>query len=510
MTTSATLDRERLAAVHRAERERFAAEHPRSRELFERGQGSLARRRADELDDPVGRRLPGVRARPHGRELRRRRRPRATSTSASATPARWPATRRPPTVAAVERRLRDPAGSPRCCRPRTRRGSARSSAAASACRCWQFALTATDANRLALRLAARSPAGRRSSSSTTATTAASTRRSSRSTTARAAPREGNVGAAGRPDRDDARRRVQRPRRRSSACSPTATSPACSIEPALTNIGIVLPERRLPRRRCASSRAPTGTLLVIDETHTLCAGPGGCTRACGPRARRRHDRQGDRRRDPDRRLRHERRASPSGSSTRSTAPTWSTSAASAARSRATRCRSPPSARRSRRCSPTRRSSGMIALCDRFAAGVAARSPTRGRAVVDRPARRPGRVPLRARAAAHGGASAAPRGRRARATSCTSSCSTAASCITPFHNMALMSPGDDRGRRRPAHRGVRRGGGRADRLSGAYEAPTSRSVSLARTRSANAEPFEHARVAPVEVDVHRRASPRVGDG
>ena len=31
------------------------------------------------------------------------------------------------------------------------------------------------------------------------------------------------------------------------------------------------------------------------------------------------------------------------------------------------------------------------------------------------------------------------------------------MTPFHNMALMSPGDDRGRRRPPHRGVRRGGG-----------------------------------------------------
>lgn len=52
--------------------------------------------------------------------------------------------------------------------------------------------------------------------------------------------------------------------------------ACVLmEPALTNIGIVLPEpgyleevRRLTRQ--------SGTLLVIDETHTICAGPGGCT------------------------------------------------------------------------------------------------------------------------------------------------------------------------------------------------------------------------------------------
>jgi glutamate-1-semialdehyde 2,1-aminomutase len=56
--------------------------------------------------------------------------------------------------------------------------------------------------------------------------------------------------------------------------------ACLLmEPALTNIGIVLPEdgyldgvREITRRH--------GVLLVIDETHTLCAGPGGCTRAWG--------------------------------------------------------------------------------------------------------------------------------------------------------------------------------------------------------------------------------------
>ncbi|MGZ8611858.1 MAG: transaminase, partial [Actinomycetota bacterium] len=56
--------------------------------------------------------------------------------------------------------------------------------------------------------------------------------------------------------------------------------ACVLaEPALTNIGIVLPEpgyhdalRELTRRH--------GTALVIDETHCICAGPGGATRAWG--------------------------------------------------------------------------------------------------------------------------------------------------------------------------------------------------------------------------------------
>ncbi len=51
------------------------------------------------------------------------------------------------------------------------------------------------------------------------------------------------------------------------------------EPALTNIGIVLPEPGfLDGLREICDR--TGTLLLIDETHTLSAGPGGCTLAWG--------------------------------------------------------------------------------------------------------------------------------------------------------------------------------------------------------------------------------------
>ena len=53
------------------------------------------------------------------------------------------------------------------------------------------------------------------------------------------------------------------------------------EPALTNIGIVLPEPGfLDGLREVCDR--TGTLLLIDETHTLSAGPGGCTQAWGLR------------------------------------------------------------------------------------------------------------------------------------------------------------------------------------------------------------------------------------
>jgi len=51
--------------------------------------------------------------------------------------------------------------------------------------------------------------------------------------------------------------------------------AVLAEPAMTNIGIVLPsEGWHDAVRAACDR--TGTILVIDETHTLCAGPGGMT------------------------------------------------------------------------------------------------------------------------------------------------------------------------------------------------------------------------------------------
>jgi glutamate-1-semialdehyde 2,1-aminomutase len=54
--------------------------------------------------------------------------------------------------------------------------------------------------------------------------------------------------------------------------------ACVLaEPALTNVGIVLPQPGFhDALRAACDR--TGTLLIADETHTISAGTGGCTRA----------------------------------------------------------------------------------------------------------------------------------------------------------------------------------------------------------------------------------------
>ncbi len=56
--------------------------------------------------------------------------------------------------------------------------------------------------------------------------------------------------------------------------------ACVLaEPVMTNVGIVLPDDGYHAALRALTRR-YGTLLIIDETHTLCAGPGGYTRAHG--------------------------------------------------------------------------------------------------------------------------------------------------------------------------------------------------------------------------------------
>ncbi|MGW3033575.1 transaminase [Streptomyces sp. NPDC001178] len=142
---------------------------------------------------------------------------------------------------------------------------------------WSFSLTATDANRWAIRLA-RAVTGRPKILVNSYSYHGSVDESLIvvGPDGRGAARPGNVGAP---------------------CDVTLTSrvaefndleqlerelahgdvAAVLMEPALTNIGIVLPEpgylegvRALTRRH--------GTLLINDETHTFSAGPGGCTAA----------------------------------------------------------------------------------------------------------------------------------------------------------------------------------------------------------------------------------------
>ena len=144
---------------------------------------------------------------------------------------------------------------------------------------WQFTLSATDANRFALRLC-RAVTGRPkvlvfdgcyhgTVDETFATLGAD---------GSVRVRAGNVG----PPVDPAAttKVVQWNDTAALEAALAAGDVACVLaEPALTNIGIVLPEPGFHEALRELTRA-TGTLLVLDETHTFSAGPGGYTAAHG--------------------------------------------------------------------------------------------------------------------------------------------------------------------------------------------------------------------------------------
>jgi glutamate-1-semialdehyde 2,1-aminomutase len=143
---------------------------------------------------------------------------------------------------------------------------------------WQFALTATDANRFAIRLA-RHVTGRRkilafnwcyhgTVDETFATLA----------DGRVVEREGNLGPP--VPLDETTRVVEWNDVPALERELAAGDVACVLtEPVLTNIGIVPPAPGFHDALRELTRAQ-GSLLVIDETHTLCTGPGGYTAATG--------------------------------------------------------------------------------------------------------------------------------------------------------------------------------------------------------------------------------------
>jgi glutamate-1-semialdehyde aminotransferase len=144
---------------------------------------------------------------------------------------------------------------------------------------WQFSLTATDANRFALRLC-REITGRPkilvfnhcyhgSVDETVATL---------DDAGGAAPRVGNIGPP--VPIAETTRVVEWNDAAALERELAHGDVACVLaEPALTNIGIVLAEDGFHAKLRELTRA-AGTLLIIDETHTLCCGPGGYTRAEG--------------------------------------------------------------------------------------------------------------------------------------------------------------------------------------------------------------------------------------
>jgi glutamate-1-semialdehyde 2,1-aminomutase len=140
---------------------------------------------------------------------------------------------------------------------------------------WQFALTATDANRFSIRLA-RQITGRPkimvfnwcyhgSVDETLITLENGTPK----------PRRGNIGPAVDPSTTTKVVEFNDVAALEQALRPGDV--ACVLaEPALTNVGIVLPDPGFHRQLRELTRKYR-TLLIIDETHTICAGPGGYTR-----------------------------------------------------------------------------------------------------------------------------------------------------------------------------------------------------------------------------------------
>jgi glutamate-1-semialdehyde 2,1-aminomutase len=139
---------------------------------------------------------------------------------------------------------------------------------------WQFTLTATDANRFSIRIAREITRRGKilvyhycyhgSVDETIATLE----------NGAVVPRRGNIGPPVSPG--ETTRVVEFNDLNALEDALKNHDVACILaEPAMTNVGIILPDegywkvaRELARRY--------GTLFISDETHTICAGPGGCT------------------------------------------------------------------------------------------------------------------------------------------------------------------------------------------------------------------------------------------
>jgi glutamate-1-semialdehyde 2,1-aminomutase len=139
---------------------------------------------------------------------------------------------------------------------------------------WQFTLTATDANRFAIRIAREITQRRKILAfhycyhGTVDETFATVHDGV------VGPRRGNIGPPLNPA--ETTRMVEFNDLNALEDALKHGDVACVLaEPAMTNVGIILPDdgywksaQELARRH--------GALFIADETHTICAGPGGCT------------------------------------------------------------------------------------------------------------------------------------------------------------------------------------------------------------------------------------------
>ena len=250
-----------------------------------------------------------------------------------------------------------------------------------------------------------------------------------------------------------------------------------MEPALTNIGIVLPEpgyldavRELARR--------SGTLLINDETHTFSAGPGGCTRAWNL--------------DPD--------IVTIGKSIAGGIPAGAFGLSAGLADRIMRDETADIidtggvggtlAGNALSVAAMRATLEQVLTDAAFAANDRAGRPVHGRgarrhreprpALEHHPARCPRGVPLLPAAAAHGGESDAAANPKLDEYLHLYTVNRGV-LLTPFHNMALMSPGHHRGRRGYAHPDLRGRGRRPAGLSVARRSAGTKARALIRCRS-----------------------------
>ncbi len=269
------IDRERLRGLLRAEEERFVAQHPRSRELFEQGRRSLlagvpmpwmtewagpfpvfaAEAQGAHFTDVDGNGYVDFCLGDTGAMAGHS--PPAAAEAIAAQAARGVTLMLPTEDSAwVGEELGRRFGLPY----------------------WQFALTATDANRFTIRLA-RAITSRPKvlvyawcyHGTVDETFAIAVDGETRS-------RPDNVGPP--VDLDVTTKAIEWNDVEALDAALAEGDVACVLaEPAMTNVGIILPEPGYHEALRALTREH-GTLLTIDETHTISAGPGGYTRAHG--------------------------------------------------------------------------------------------------------------------------------------------------------------------------------------------------------------------------------------
>jgi glutamate-1-semialdehyde 2,1-aminomutase len=143
---------------------------------------------------------------------------------------------------------------------------------------WQFTLTATDANRFAIRIAREITQRQKIlvfHYCYHGTVDESFAAIADAATGAVGPRRGNIGPPMNPS--ETTRVVEFNDLAALETALKHNDVACVLaEPAMTNVGIILPEDGYWRAARDLARR-YGSLFIADETHTICAGPGGCTR-----------------------------------------------------------------------------------------------------------------------------------------------------------------------------------------------------------------------------------------